>query len=111
MPVDYGKYPKDWKRISLSIRERAGNRCDCVGECGLHGETGRCTERNGEPAKWAKGKIVLTVAHLNHTPMDCRDENLKAMCQRCHLRYDHDLHQRNAYQTRRKGKAAGDLFK
>jgi hypothetical protein len=66
----------------------------------------RCVERNGEPAKWAKGKVVLTVAHLNHTPEDCRDENLKAMCQRCHLRYDHDHHQRNAYATRRKGKAA-----
>lgn len=58
----------------------------------------------------AKGKIVLTVAHLNHTPEDCRDENLKAMCQRCHLRYDHDHHQRNAYETRRKGKAAKDIF-
>jgi hypothetical protein len=31
---------------------------------------------------------VLTVAHLNHDPQDCRDENLKAFCQRCHLRYD-----------------------
>jgi len=32
------------------------------------------------------------------------------MCQRCHLRYDHDHHQRNAYETRRKGKAAKDIF-
>jgi hypothetical protein len=54
--------------------------------------------------------VVLTVAHLNHTPEDCRDENLKAMCQRCHLRYDLKHHQQNAYQTRRKGKAAKDLF-
>ena len=110
MPIDYGKYPKNWKGISKAIRERAGNRCECIGECGLHGVEGRCTERNGEPAKWAKGKIVLTVAHLNHTPMDCRPENLKAMCQRCHLRYDHDLHQRNARETRRNRKAAKDLF-
>lgn len=113
MPVDYGKYPKDWKAISLAIRKRAEGRCECLGECGLHRTTPgprRCVERNGEPAKWAKGKVVLTVAHLNHTPMDCRPENLKAMCQRCHLRYDHDLHQRNSYETRRKGKAAADLF-
>lgn len=34
----------------------------------------------------------------------------EAMCQRCHLRYDHDHHQRNAYATRRKNKAAKDLF-
>ncbi len=109
-PENKARYPKDWKAISSSIRERSGWRCECVGECGLHGETGRCTERHGEPAKWAKGKIVLTVAHLNHTPEDCRPENLKAMCQRCHLRYDHDHHQANAYHTRRKGKADAELF-
>ncbi len=31
------------------------------------------------------------------------------MCQRCHLRYDHDHHQRNAYETRRKGMAMKEL--
>ena len=33
-------------------------------------------------------KVVLTIAHLNHTPEDCRPENLRALCQRCHNRYD-----------------------
>lgn len=32
--------------------------------------------------------IVLTVAHLNHIPEDCRDENLAALCQKCHNNYD-----------------------
>lgn len=32
--------------------------------------------------------VVLTVAHLNHTPEDCRDENLAALCQKCHNSYD-----------------------
>lgn len=103
MPVDYSKYPKDWKQISQRIRERSGGQCECEGECGLHKTTGgprRCCERNGEPAKWAKGKIVLTVAHLNHIEPDCRDENLKAMCQRCHLRYDVDHHKKNSDKTR-----------
>lgn len=36
--------------------------------------------------------IVLTVAHLNHTPGDDRPENLKALCQWCHLNYDKDHH-------------------
>ena len=103
------RYPKDWKQISEKIRARAGNRCECVGECGLHPGK-RCEERNGQAAQWAKGRIVLTVAHLNHTPEDCRDENLKAMCQRCHLRYDLDLHRVHSYETRRRGKAHGDLF-
>lgn len=33
-------------------------------------------------------KIVLTVAHLDHQPENCADENLLAMCQRCHNCYD-----------------------
>lgn len=95
MPVDYSKYPADWKAISARIRDRSGGRCECGGDCGLHHER-RCEEQNGQPAKWARGRVVLTVAHLNHDPMDCRDDNLKAMCQRCHLRYDVDHHKANA---------------
>jgi hypothetical protein len=36
--------------------------------------------------------IVLTVAHLNHVAGDDRDENLKALCQWCHLNYDRQHH-------------------
>lgn len=112
-PENKARYPRDWKAISKAIRERSGGRCECEGECGLHRTNPgprRCVERHGEPAKWAKGMVILTVAHLNHQPEDCRPENLRAMCQRCHLRYDHDHHQRNAYETRRRGKAMADLL-
>jgi hypothetical protein len=34
------------------------------------------------------GRFILTVAHLNHIPNDCRRENLKALCAPCHCRYD-----------------------
>lgn len=101
MPFDRSKYPPEWKSISQAIRKRSGGRCECEGECGLH-HGRRCRERNGSKAKWAKGKVVLTVAHLNHDPQDCRPANLKAMCQRCHLRYDAPLHARHAKQTRRR---------
>jgi len=37
-------------------------------------------------------RVVLTIAHLNHTPGDDRDENLKAFCQWCHLNYDKEHH-------------------
>lgn len=116
MPMDRSRYPKDWEAISARIKKAAGDRCQCTGECGLHHEH-RCEERNGHAAKWAKGKIVLTVAHLNARDGPCQcaplcgDEmHLLAMCQRCHLRYDHDLHQRNAKSARRSKKATGDLF-
>ena len=112
-PENKLRYPKDWKAISAAIRERAGGRCECEGECGLHRTNPgprRCVERHGEQALWAKGKIVLTCAHLNHIPEDCRPENLKSMCQRCHLRYDHEHHKRNAAETRRKKANTQEMF-
>jgi len=45
-------------------------------------------------------RVVLTVAHLNHTPGDDRDENLRALCQWCHLHHDLTVHVRHAAATR-----------
>lgn len=107
MPFHRERYPDDWEEISLAIRQRSGGQCECEGECGLHRThpgPRRCQERHGELAKWARGRVVLTVAHLNHDPQDCRPENLKAMCQRCHLRYDAPHHRHNAALTRRRRK-------
>lgn len=112
-PSEKGRYPPDWKAISAAIRARSGGRCECEGECGLHRThpgPRRCLERQGEPAVWAKGRIVLTVAHLDHQPENCQPENLKAMCQRCHLRYDSQHHQRNSAATRRAKKQNRELF-
>lgn len=78
-------------------------------------------ERHGEKAKWAKGKVVLTVAHLGvakddgspgdpHDKLDVRDVNLKAMCQRCHLRYDMNEHRKNAARTRENKKNRNHLL-
>ena len=106
MPCDYNLYPPSWKQVSQAIRERASQRCECHGECGLHKTTPgprRCVEINGHQAKWARGKIVLTVAHLCDCDPLCADWNhLKALCQRCHLRLDAPLHTKNARETRRR---------
>ena len=47
-------------------------------------------------------RIILTCAHLNHNEMDCSNENLKALCQRCHLNYDRSNNRFRA-QVRRLG--------
>lgn len=119
------KYPDNWKAISVFVRyERAGGRCECESECGLHRTNPgprRCIERDGEYAKWAGGKVMLTTAHLDAEGDACRceeltgelcanPEHLKAMCNRCHLRYDQKKHQKNAAATRRQKKNNLELF-
>ena len=55
-------------------------------------------------------RVVLTIAHLDHIPEHCGDENLRAWCQRCHLTYDRDHHAQSRIQNRRAGQAVRDLF-
>jgi hypothetical protein len=105
MPIDYARYPADWKAISLRIREREQWRCKW------------CGAENGKPHPRTGSKVVLTVAHLGtphadglpgdkHDKHDVRDENLAALCQACHLAYDLRDHMRNAAETRRRKKIA-----
>ncbi|MBA0124660.1 hypothetical protein H0B56_03805 [Haloechinothrix sp. YIM 98757] len=96
-PENRHRYPPEWPAISRRIRfDRAAGRCECTGYCGrpavhLAGDQ-RCHNHHGRPA-WATGsRVVLTVAHLNHQPEDCRDANLAALCQGCHLHYDREHH-------------------
>ena len=77
MPVNWKNYPPNWKEIAVSVKEGTDWTCQVCGK--------QC-KRPGEPFK--THKMTLTVAHLNHDPMDCRPENLKAMCAPCHLKYD-----------------------
>lgn len=137
-PENRHRYPKDWPAIRNRIVARAGNKCERCGvqnhalggrssvdgrflpveprgekmlrlEWPKPGEDAWCSD--GSVREWRRViRIVLTVAHLNHTPEDCREENLQALCQRCHLAYDHELHQQNAASTRRAGRAVADLF-
>lgn len=99
-PENRARYPSDWRAISARIRfDRAGNRCECAGECGDdHGD--RCDAINRQPHPVTGSIVVLTVAHLDHVPEHVSDENLRAMCQRCHLRYDARHHADNARRTR-----------
>lgn len=104
-PENKSLYPPNWKSISLAIRARAGNRCE--GAPGIYDD---CRAENARPHPVTGSRVILTVAHLNHDPRDCSDENLRALCQRCHLTYDAVLHGKNAQETLRKKKAIRDLF-
>lgn len=115
MPADMKRYGDGWKSFSDGIRfVRAEGRCECEGECGLHPPKRvrrRCTEKHGDQALFAKGKVILTVAHLCDCDPPCmKPEHVKAMCQRCHLRIDVALHVRHRNERRRKNmEEAGQL--
>ena len=105
MPVDMKKYPKGWSQFSDTIRfKRAESRCECPGgpeNCGLHHEH-RCNEHHMMPAKWSKGLVVLTVAHLcSCSPLCMIPEHVQAQCQRCHLRRDVPQHTQSRIKNRR----------
>jgi hypothetical protein len=56
-PENRGRYPADWPAISRRIRfERAGNKCE------------QCGATNHAPHPVTGSRVVLTVAHLDHTP-------------------------------------------
>lgn len=87
-PENKAKYPKDWREISQRIRQRASNRCEF------------CGAENHQPHPITGSNVVLTVAHLDHDPSNCSDDNLRALCQKCHLTYDAQHHAKNAKVTR-----------
>lgn len=109
-PENRARYPGDWKAISQRIRfDRAAGRCECDGECGID-HSGRCSAEHGRPNPMTGATVVLTTAHLDHVPENCGDDNLKAMCQRCHLRYDAAHHAKNARATLNRKRGQDDLF-
>jgi hypothetical protein len=101
------RYPKDWKLISRVVKILAGDQCECEGECG-RGHTGRCVEIQGAPSFTGGERTVtvLTTAHLDHAPENCEAENLKAMCQGCHLHYDREHHRESRLIREREAREA-----
>lgn len=69
------RYPKNWNEIRAAILDRANNKCEF---CGIENYT---IKENG-------AKVVLTIAHLDHIPENCNPDNLRALCQSCHNKYD-----------------------
>jgi hypothetical protein len=115
-----------WKAIRREILARAGNCCE---RCGAPNRTsvlragGWWAPVGAMPAEyWRFGgrreavvsiphrtvRVVLTVAHLNHDPSDNRPENLRALCQWCHLDHDRKLHLASARRT--KARKHGQLW-
>lgn len=104
MPIDYNKYPKNWKsEIRPAILERDGNKCKW---CGVPNYSVIIRAKDGsweilEPSTSLEAleldgvrltKIILTVAHVDHNRYNNDFNNLAALCQRCHLNHDKGQH-------------------
>lgn len=133
-PENRHRYPPPaaWEKIRGHILERAGFRCEQWIAPGPRSDGRRCNASHGtwiargqeDPESWIQApdpayvrdgfapaiRVVLTVAHLNHIPEDCRPENLRALCQLHHLRHDADHHRANAAATRAAKSRQLDLF-
>lgn len=125
MPIDYSKYPPNWKsEIRPRILKRAN---DCCENCGIKNYTEGIrskkelvedidvyiTDCATMPEqmlidKWSKDwdklkwiKIILTIVHLDHDPenWEVKDDRLKALCQKCHLSYDRKHKKKMSYKN------------
>jgi len=115
MPIDYKKYPPNWKtEIVPAVLKRSAHCCENCGlanrstaysiRLSIKGDGGRYMLRsiwfNNQADALREGKafdvlvrpvrIVLTIAHLDHDETNHAVDlsRLRALCQICHLRYD-----------------------
>ncbi len=89
------RYPKDWELRSRFVRfYRAKNKCEW------------CGAENYKPHPVTGSKVVLTTAHVyDHRPEAAGLLNLAALCQRCHLNHDRELHSKTRLDRKRRERA------
>jgi len=115
-PENKTRYPVNWRFIRVGILWRADQRCE--GSPAYPD----CRAKNYEPHPDTGSRVILTIAHMDHTPENCdglddlpcvpfdvamlalipdiEKSNLRAWCQRCHLNFDAKFHRNNAALTR-----------
>lgn len=100
MPCDYSKYPAEWNEIRDRILARAGG--NSTGDVRIGARCEQCGAENWEPHPETGSKVVLTIAHLDDPdPMNTADDNLAALCQKCHNSRDAPMRARNRAIKRR----------
>ena len=75
--MQFEKYPKNWKEIAFELKKRAGWKCSM------------CAHYND-----VKGGYALTVHHVDGDPENNYRSNLVVVCQRCHLKLEHERRRR-----------------
>lgn len=115
MPIDYKDYPPNWEtQIVPAIRKRSGNKCEGSPRYP------DCRAANADPHPATGSIVVLTTAHMDHNkhnnyyhPVFANHHlnNLRHLCQRCHLKHDINQHVANRkYGRKNKGEHQTKLF-
>lgn len=103
-PENKNRYPDNWVEIRERIRTRANDKCE---QCGVVNRSyiNRISREMCLSDEHDAIRVICTVAHLDHTPENCDDDNLKYLCQRCHNRYDIKHRKETRYKTKMKDQA------
>lgn len=105
MPIDYREYHPKWKLIVRLIRRRSGDRCEGSPKFP------DCRAENKKPHPETGSMVVLTTAHLDGDKTNNRFNNLRHLCQRCHLHHDLGHHVMNRkYGRKHSGRQQSKLF-
>lgn len=104
MPIDYKKYPKNWRdEIRPRILARAKFKCEsCLAEQGakyvtIFGDRYFLLQEKDilyyKKSGYKIKTVWLSIAHIDNVVDNVSDDNLIAECQVCHLRRDQSFHQ------------------
>lgn len=94
---------KEWREFRASILERAENMCEGTPQFP------ECEDVNGEkhPETWSI--VVLTIAHMDHDETHADPERCRALCQRCHNKWDADFRRANSARRKHSQRAIADF--
>ena len=131
-PENRGLYPIDWQQLSATVRfRRAGARYEQSARPHMHhvAHLGDGRWWDGEARCWRSDrgrriairtgvalgavritKVVLVCAPLDHDPGNSAPDNLKALCQRCHILHDAAEHRWQRWWNRFRLPACRDLY-
>jgi hypothetical protein len=99
MPISYFRYHPDWKDQirpeALKRAKYACQKCHAPNRANVIFDTPTTyltvdrymladIRKHGQKVV----RVILTIAHLNHLVFDNHPDNLRALCQRCHLNHD-----------------------
>lgn len=96
-------HSKEWKAFRAKLLERADNRCEGTPQFPS------CRAENGEPHPDTGGRVVLTIAHMDHDETHSDPNRCRALCQRCHNNWDAAHRRKNAAKKRRARSPQVDL--